>query len=188
LGLDAQVEYKNTITKPLVSAGLPGFSVPGIITLGPFVSLSAELELEAKAIGQLFAGIAMDIPNFDATLDVFDSTKSVSSGFTPVFTKNFTATGEIDISANFGLPLKLGIGLVIPVIKFDKSIGIVERPGLNASASFTGSTDAAILATMACPNGVAYSVSLTNDVSLDFFGKVVDLFPYSKTLAADCIL
>jgi hypothetical protein len=190
LGLDAQLEYKDSFKKPIFSTGLPGFSVPNIITVGPVVSLSAELDVEATAQGQLLAAIALDIPNFDATLDLLDSTKSSSSGFHPVFTKNFTATGEISLSAAFGLPLKVGVGIVIPLIKFDKSIALIEKPGINATATFTGSTDLAELSTMSCPNGVAYSVSLTNDVSLDFFGlKEVDLFPYKgEPLAHDCIL
>jgi hypothetical protein len=189
LGLDAKLEYKDSFKKPLFSTGLPGFSVPNVITVGPVASLSAEMDVEAKAQGQLLAKIAMDIQDFDATLDILDPTKSSSSGFTPVFTKVFTATGEITVSAAFGLPLKVGVGIVIPLIKFDKSIAVIEKPGISATASFTGSTDAAELETMQCPNGVSYSVSLTNDVSLDFFGlKEVDLFPYKgPPLAQDCI-
>jgi hypothetical protein len=189
VGLDAQLEYKDTFTKPISSAGLPGFSVPNVITVGPLVSLSAEMTLEAKAQGQLLAKIAMDVKAFDASLDLLDSSKSYAKGFTPEFTKTVTASGQIDLSADFGLPLKVGVGIVIPLIKFDKSVAIIERPGIKATAAFVGSTDPSQLEGVACPNGVSYDLSLTNNISLDFLGlKTVELFPWSTSLAKDCII
>lgn len=188
IGLDAQFEYKDTFSKPLFSAGLPGFSIPAVITIGPVVSLAAEMTLEAKAQGQLLAAIAMDMPNFDATLDVINFSKSSATGFTPVFTNTLTAKGEVALSATFGLPLKVAVGLVIPLIKFDKSIGIIEKPGIKAEAAFTGSTNPDDLADMKCPNGISYSLSLINDLNLDFFGKETALVPqFSLPLAANCI-
>lgn len=125
VGLDAQVQYNQKFTKQIANIGLPGFSIPKIITVGPVVTVGTELDINAQATGQLLVGVAMDLPNFQATLDIVDSTKSGSSGFTPVFTKNFTASGEIDITIGFGLPVSVGVGLVAPIIKFDKTIALI---------------------------------------------------------------
>lgn len=190
LSLVAEAEYKNTFIKQLMQETVPELTIPGILAVGPVYTISAELDLDAKAHGQILATIAMDIPNFAATLDLVDSSKSSSSGFNPTFTKSFTAAGEIDVSANFGLPLDLGVGISVPILKWKKTIGMIEKPGINATASLTGSTDPTELAVMSYPNGISWAISLTNDVSLDFFGlKKVDLFPYnSPPLAHDCYL
>jgi hypothetical protein len=181
LGLDAQVEYKDTFTKQLIQETIPELTIPNVIAVGPIYTISAELDLDAKAEGQMLAGIAMDITNFAATLDLLDSSKSSSSGFTPTFTKTFTVSGEIDVSAILSIPIDIGVGITIPLIKWQKTIGMIEKPGVNATASYTGSTDPDQLAGMACPNGISWDISLTNDVSVDFFGlDTVDLFPYTS--------
>ena len=188
LGLDAEAEYEKTVKAELASAGLPGFSIPKVLTVGPVVSLAAELDLGIKGQGQFLVGMAMDIPNFAATLDLVDSSNSASSGFTPVFTRNFSAKGEISATAGLGLPLSIGVGVDASIINFKKTIALIEKPAISAVVQYSGSTSSAKSAVDFCPNGLRYALSLSNDVYIDFFGeKVISLFPYHPPpLAQSC--
>jgi hypothetical protein len=187
LGLEAQASYQNNIQKTIASAGLPGFSIPNVITVGPVVELKAELDIDISAEGQILVGATMDIPNFAAHLDLVDSSASFSKGFTPTFTPVFQVNGSITATAGLALPLSVGIGIVIPLIKLDKTASIVDKPGLSASASFTGGNDPA--PTDSCYNGVDVDVLVYNNVYLDFFGlSTVDLASYTAPpLISTCV-
>jgi hypothetical protein len=188
LGLYAQAEYKQTFEKTIASAGLPGFSIPNIISVGPVIQLKAELDIDIAATGQLLVGATMDIPNFAARLDLVDSSGSYSRGFTPVFTPIFDVSGEISATAVVGLPLSVGIGIVCPLIKLDKTIAIVDKPALTANAKFVGGTGPAPEDAV-CYNGVDIGVLVSNDIYLDFFGaKKVNLVTYTAPpLLSTCI-
>ena len=157
LGLDANAQYTNKLTSTIASAGLPGFSVPNIISIGPVVDLSAELDLNIAAQGQLLVGVTMSIPDFAANLDLVGS-NSYSRGFTPQFTKVFNASGEISATASLGLPLSIGVGVEAPIIKFKKVVALIDTPSIGASAKFTGGTGPAPDGAT-CYNGLDYSVT-----------------------------
>ncbi|MCJ1293932.1 hypothetical protein MMC34_005489 [Xylographa carneopallida] len=186
LGLDANAQYTNKLTSTIASAGLPGFSVPNIISIGPVVDLSAELDLNIAAQGQLLVGVTMSIPDFAANLDLVGS-NSYSRGFTPQFTKVFNASGEISATASLGLPLSIGVGVEAPIIKFKKVVALIDTPSIGASAKFTGGTGPAPDGAT-CYNGLDYSVTIGNDIALDLFGvKKIDLFQYTAPpLAQGC--
>lgn len=179
IGIDANAQYQDNFQKQLTTFGLPGLTVPGVIGIGPVISVSATLAVAVRAQGQILVTIAMDIPNFAGNLDLLDSSKSYSSGFTPVFSKNFQASGSVDMSANIALPVEIAVGISVPLLKLQKTIGLIETPGLGATASFVGNTNPADLGGVSCPNGVLFGITLANDVSLDFFGSIIDLFPFS---------
>lgn len=75
--------------------------------------MDATATVDVKAKGQILIGAAMDIPNFVATLDAVGSGSKIA-GFTPVFSKTFNASGEVDAKVGLGLPVEVGVGLTVP--------------------------------------------------------------------------
>lgn len=159
LGLDAKAAYKQTFPIPIAQAGVPGFSVSGIITIGPVVKLDAEVDVGVEIEGQVLAGVIMRIPDFQANLDLKDESNSKANGFEPQWEKIFEAKGKITATAGIGLPLSIGLGIVIPPLKFDKTASIVDKPSINAkmtySASTTGETGDS---SSKCANGVGWNI------------------------------
>ena len=189
LGLDAKAAYKQTFPFPIAQAGVPGFSVSGLITIGPVIKLDAEVELGVEIEGQVLAGVIMKIPNFQANLDLVDGTKSKSEGFEPEWEKIFEAKGKITATAGIGLPLSIGLGIVIPPLKLDKTASIVDKPSINAKMTYTASTTGGTGDSSAkCNNGVGWSIDFKNDLYADIFGvKKFDLHKFEKSIADGCI-
>ena len=189
LGVVSQSGYTGTFEKDIAEVGLPGFSVPGVITIGPVLQLKAETTLEVAAKGSIRAGITATLNSFQAVLDLVDTSGSSSSGFTPTFSTEFAALGAVSASVSLGLPVSLGIGLVIPIIQFEKTLSLIENPYLQASAeAVIAGTPSQGLDLASCPKGVAYQLALHNDITLDFFGvQSIDLFNYqAPPLAQGC--
>lgn len=173
LGLNAQAKLEKTLTFPIAQTGVPGFSVSGIITVGPVIKLDAEAGFGVSLEGQVLAGIKMTIPNFSANLDLVDGSKSESKGFTPRFEKIFEAKAKISATVALGLPLSIGIGIIIPPIKFDKTAVITDKPSAEATISYTASTSCdGINGDKSCVNGISYNIDCeTLDISFLFWSS-----------------
>ena len=163
LGLDAKTAFEKTLTFPIAQIGVPGFSVPGIITVGPVIKLEAEAGFGISLEGQVLAGVKMTIPDFSANLDLVDGSKSVSNGFTPQFQKVFDAKAKISATAALGLPLSIGLGIIIPPIKFEKTAVITDKPSAEATISYKASTSCdGINGDNTCVNGISYNSDCEN--------------------------
>jgi hypothetical protein len=103
IGVNGFASYTATKDVSIISAGLPGFSIPNIVTIGPSLSVNLNSNLQFNAIGQILVGATYSWPSINAVLDVIDSTKSTKSGFTPTLTKTFQAYGDV---LGMSLPLK----------------------------------------------------------------------------------
>ncbi|KAI9760678.1 MAG: hypothetical protein M4579_001542 [Chaenotheca gracillima] len=173
LGLAAEAEYKNSFKKSISSDGLPGFSIHNVITIGPVIALDAQLDIGIKAQGQVLVGAEAKLPNFHAVLDIVNKANTSVTGFTPQFTTTFNASGEISATAELGFPLTIGVGLDIIPLKTRKLISITNNPSVEANATYAYSnTDPG-----KCNNGIAYQVTLGDELSMDFFGlSTVSLF------------
>ena len=187
LGLAASAAYKQSFTTPIASAGIPGLSIPNVITVGPVLALDAELDVGVQAAGQILAGAHMTIPNFQASIDIV-SGQSSASGFTPVFTTRFEASGQITATADLGIPITVGIGIdIVPLgANGRKLLSIINKPSLEATATYAYSS----VAPGPCNNGIAYSLNLLDDTSYNLFGlKTGDIYSYkSPSLVSGCKL
>ncbi|KAK7993714.1 hypothetical protein PG989_007095 [Apiospora arundinis] len=185
LGLAAEAKYQREFKTPIASAGIPGLTIPNIITIGPVLKLDAALDINIAAQGQVLAGTKLTIANFGASLDIV-SGKS-SANFKPVFKNRFEASGEISAEAGLGLPITVGVGLDIPVIKFSKLVSVIDKPSVRFSAKYAFSTTDVSLP---CNNGITYAVNLANDLTYDLFGfKQGDIWKYkSPDLVSGCKL
>ncbi|PIA92923.1 hypothetical protein CB0940_03873 [Cercospora beticola] len=135
LGIEAMVEKEfEFLKKQLYSAGLPGLSIPGIITLGPMITLSVDGKAGVKALGRVLAGAKLEFPEMSVVLDVIDTSRTGLSGFKPTVTTTFEAVGELELSASIGLPISVGIGIDVLNGLWTQGIAVVSRPNLGAKA------------------------------------------------------
>lgn len=84
------------------------------MTIGVAVTVDAVVDVKLNAKGQVLIGTSMVIDNFSAQLNPLATSGSTISGFTPKFTPQFNASGEVDASLGLGLPTELGVGLKVP--------------------------------------------------------------------------
>ena len=193
--------------QPIAAVGIPGFQIPGIIIVGPSLSLAAIAELNITLAGQVLTGAQLTIANFAATVDFVDGRQSKSSNLTPQLTPIFNATGQVAATFALGLPLSLGIGLQIPALKFKKTVSINNAPSIEASANYTASTTSVgVNGNTDCVNGIGYNVdckemililtnlqetnmgdSVVNAIYADLFGQYkFTLDRYTKNIASGC--
>lgn len=157
IGIQATINIELSGSQTLFHATLPppaGFSIPAIVSIGAFLDLSVEAEAMATVVGTALAGATLNIPQFGATLDFVDSSRSSTTPFAPQFNPLFQAEASIAASAGLSLPLAIGIGVTIPAISYSKSVAIVEQPvieaALAADVSLSGSTSSC--------SGISYQI------------------------------
>ncbi|KAL8833697.1 MAG: hypothetical protein Q9176_007853 [Flavoplaca citrina] len=163
IGIDAKVQARQAFSIPLAEGGPPGFSVSGVFIVGPFISLKAEADLGISLQGQVLAGANVSIPNFYANLDLVNQEKSVARGFTPQLKRIFEAKAQAAAHADFGLPISVGVGLIVPKLKFEETVKITNKPSVQADMTHTASTT--------CVGLQEDDTSVINDLYVDFFGK-----------------
>lgn len=197
LGVNAFAKYETKYEKELFSKGLPGWSIPGIVNLGPMLTLGIEAGITIEAEGQLLTGASLNWPSFEATLDFIDDSKSSSSGWTPNIDHKFQAAGKLSAEASLGLPVSVEFGIDLLNKKFKRTVALTDTPALAAEAELSISYDAEEGTTIGdeegeCP-GIAWSISLKNEVALEFKdekdeGPTFPLFEWtSPPLAEVCI-
>lgn len=173
LGIVASYKEHWGFEKEIVTVPLSPYTIPGIISLGPSLSLAAGAQLNILAEGQLLAGIKADVPNFSARFDLKDDDKSVMPNFGPQAQPVFDGKGKIVLSADAFLALKLAVGINILSGLIDKSVGIVEKPKLSLQAGVDASFALDGGAQFADPNckGLSIELGFSNELYLDLFGK-----------------
>jgi hypothetical protein len=158
-------------TERIAAVGLPGFSIPNIVTVGPELTLDISATITVSADGQLFAGGSLTMPNFVAFVDFVHGANSHSSGWTPHYTWEVGAYGTISAEATLGLPFGLALGIDILGGKYKEQASLVDTPELTAIMSYTGSieigsdTCTTEVVPLAC-EGVKWSIGLANRVDM----------------------
>ena len=105
IGVNAFAKWEKEWEKEIFEKGLPGWSIPGIVTLGPKITLSAKATIGVEAEGQLLTGASLTWPAFQATLDFAHPDRSSQSGWTPELDHVFQTHGSVTASAALGLPV-----------------------------------------------------------------------------------
>lgn len=134
LGIVATYNHRWVFTKQLLVVPLSPLSIPGLITLGPQVSLAAGADFAVMAVGQLLAGISIDWSAIHIGFDLAHIGSSSASGFSPKVTPIFKVNGEIHLESNAYMLLKLEFGVDILNGLFHKSVALVEKPNLEITA------------------------------------------------------
>ncbi|KAG9254005.1 uncharacterized protein F5Z01DRAFT_674327 [Emericellopsis atlantica] len=172
LGIVAELTLNKEFKKQITSLPLTPFSIPNVFVLGPKFDLSAGVNFELDAQGQLLAGVRADWPSINARIDVVNSGSSFANGFTPELTPIFEVDGTISLTTTFFLEGALGIGIDIANGLFDKSVELIEKPGIFVSAGVGASFSLENGVGGAGDNdclGVEIATGFTNEVSVNVF-------------------
>lgn len=141
LGIVASYEDTFTYERQLAALPLSPLSIPGVITLGPQLAVSAGGDLTVQAQGQLLAGLRLDFDNLGVNLDLVDRSRSSTSGLDPRRTPIFQAQGSVAVTAEAFLRASLEFAIDVLNGKFKLAAGINERPSVFISGKYEGSTD-----------------------------------------------
>lgn len=196
IGMDAYAEYDKSLTLArLVHQGIPGFSIPNVITVGPEVTLDLTADFSVSAEGQLLAGITLSLPDFGANLDVFDPSRSTSHGSVPEVHRIFNATGTLTATASLGLPLGLAFGIDLLAGRYSKTIALIDTPAIEAVATLSATYQNIDGVGSSSVNGgdcdgVEWQIDVRNDLTLNVLdSRNYDLFSWvSPPLAQGCIV
>lgn len=190
LGLELDLEYKNSYNKNFYQVGIPKLSYEPFLTVGPFVRVGAEVEINIGASGTILVGGVVAIKEASASFDII-SAKGQSSGWQPSFTPIFEAEGEVSASASFGLPVALALGISANRGKYSADVALVNKPSLTASAKISGSANTkggSIGAPGEC-NGIDTALTFNNELYIQWPNK--NKFPLfsidPRKLAGKCI-
>ena len=84
IGVDAGFKLeKQFVRSKVIKQGIPTLTLPKIIVIGPAIGFAAEAEFSTGLSGQVLFGVEANIPNFAATLDFKNGSRSSASGFSP---------------------------------------------------------------------------------------------------------
>lgn len=194
LELGIVASYKNTwtYTRDIATVPLSPLSVPGIITIGPQVTLSAGGSLTVDAVGQLLAGAVLDWPAIQATIDIGDLGASSASGFTPHVNPVFEVKAAVSASADAFLTLAVGFGIDILAGTIKKQVALVEKPDINVAAkisgqaSLSGGSVSGTIGNGQCA-GVTLDVTFFNYVYADLAGSQKDINTLSIPVLSKCL-
>ncbi|CAK7215121.1 hypothetical protein SBRCBS47491_002374 [Sporothrix bragantina] len=186
LGIVAEASVNKDFTKPIASIPLSPFTIPGVVIVGPEFTLDAGVSLALGVEGSLLAGATADWVNIHAHIDVVNTTSSFATGFKPDVTPVFDVDGSITFKTTFFIEGALGIGLNFLNGAFDKSVALVDRPGLFISAGLGASFDLNSTDDDFC-NGLDIAVGFSNEVSINVFDVTnIPLDDESVTLDSHC--
>ncbi|KIW23961.1 uncharacterized protein PV07_09705 [Cladophialophora immunda] len=215
LGVAAEVNYGDKKSVRLFTQGIPGLSVPNIITIGPYITLDAEAGFTFNATGQILVGGTVKVANARAVIDLVNSGNSQTPTWQPQFEPTFKAKGEIIMDTYVALPIGLAFGLDIANSKFTAEVAVTSVPSLHAGATFqaevslsngtlsggvnstaNGVTNGA--STNKTCNGINFYINLQHDLKANAVAKLFGkekyktkdkqlLSPYKLNLASKCL-
>lgn len=105
IGLNAEGSYKQSFEKTLASKLYKPFNITSVLTFQPVIAFIAQLDVDVQSTGTIETKVGVSLPNFGATLDFKDSTKSKAAGFQPAFNTSLVPTGQITASLGVALPI-----------------------------------------------------------------------------------
>lgn len=191
LGLIAEVGYAYSIEKELWSQPIPsaGIKIGNFLTVGVAVTVAAKAEFEISAQGEVIAGLAARWDDINVHVNLVNPRDNRMSGFDPKWEHKFEAAGQISATMGLGLPVTIGVGVNIPPLQFNKQIGVVNTPKVEAEIKYT-STGIAEPEEDQCGigGGLGWSVTASDKLSLDLLGNEIELATLAeKELAGGCI-
>lgn len=113
LGLAGELEI--TLAKKSLSliSATGKFMLPGLITVGPYITLKVEAIPKVTIAGTMEAGAELRWKSARGRIGFNDNKPHTASGWTPEWTPIFNLTGEVGVALEVGLPLDLNFGISI---------------------------------------------------------------------------
>lgn len=190
LGVEFLAVYEREIErKRLLEVGVPGFSIPAIITVGPMVILDVAATLRIEAQGQAIAGFQYYLDGFEQTINFIDKSKSRSKGWTPRVERVFNAMGKLTATAELVMPIGITVGVSLLGGKFTLSAGLVDTPSIDFTASYALSIDSSgVTINDGNCNGIEWWIDLKNRIEAVYPGNTLLLGQWlGPTLAKGCL-
>ncbi|KAF7335094.1 hypothetical protein MVEN_02260000 [Mycena venus] len=113
--------------KQIIETGLPGLSIPGIFTVGPYITLSASISYDVSITGKFVARTATGWSNITANLDLVNGNKSFIGNWVkrpPVQLIAADITGRASIGPSISVALNFGVNVFGGVQKISISLSI----------------------------------------------------------------
>ncbi|KAL8993315.1 MAG: hypothetical protein Q9169_006437 [Polycauliona sp. 2 TL-2023] len=174
-GVDGSIHFSGRLEFQALEFQEANIAMNGNIEAGVAIGIDAkeaEADLGISLQGQVLAGANVSIPNFSANLDLVNQEKSFARGFKPQLKRIFEAKAQVAVHANFGLPISVGIGLIVPKLKFEETIKLTNKPSIQADMIYTASSTCdGLEEDNTCVNGIKYAMDFINDLYVNFFGK-----------------
>ncbi|KAF5025739.1 hypothetical protein F66182_2206 [Fusarium sp. NRRL 66182] len=194
LGMQAFVKYEKKHQQDLARIPISGFTIPALASVGPFVSLSVEAKAGIKSTGSLLMGAEVQWDDIDAKIDLLSPRNSYANNIVPSFSTRAESSGQVNIEASLGMPLKLGVGISIMSGFWKAEAVIRDTPAASLGAGFTASADTTGTNINGGCYGVAWDINFGNTlqavVAVDGFIPVeYDLIEPlgSEPIAEGCI-
>ncbi|TIA32144.1 hypothetical protein D6C78_08430 [Aureobasidium pullulans] len=171
IGVDGFYKFERPILEiPLTpDIGLPGFSIPGVITIGPYLTVDLVAKIEVEAVGQILAGVNLDWPEMGMFVDFLLPGSAKSYGFSPIVTPIFQASGEITATASLGIPIGINLGVSVLDGIWEEELALVNTPAIQAVAEYSASYDneqGVQLGGDECP-GIYFYSNVVNSLELE---------------------
>ncbi|KAH8896306.1 hypothetical protein GQ53DRAFT_819421 [Thozetella sp. PMI_491] len=167
-GLYIEKDYNEPIEgfkKQIGAYPLSPLTIPGIITLGPQVSISAavDLTLQSQLGAEIALGGSLSISKGKASLDAVNKTNNGIEGLVSKFTPVTRFKGDLAASVEFGLPVALECGLDVLNGKFKQTVGLVNKPSVYVKAKVADKENTK------CKGGVELLVGANNRIYVEAF-------------------
>lgn len=204
LGIDClAIKTVDLAKKELWSSGTPGFSIPKLISVGPFLTVEAGLSFEMKAIGQMLVTAEMSYRNAKAHMDLLNPSNSYRTGWKPTLSYSADVKGELAAGLVAELPIGLAFGLDVLDGKFEKAATLVESVSLEleAKVEFDAEIDITANTTSGATSangvlaynqdlcyGVEWNLTLHNQLNFDVLNiKNYQIYELIMPIAQGCI-
>lgn len=167
LGIEASAKIQRSFEQQLTRVGLSGFTVNGLVVVGPYVSISVAAHAGIQASGEILLGTTAKWNDVKVVLDALDIKKSSGSAPTPTFGPRAQASGEIGVEASLGLPLQLGVGIDVLNGVFSADVALEDEPSITATAGFKGAVNVSTAGLESEPSdksclGVSWGIGFKN--------------------------
>ncbi|GCB17143.1 hypothetical protein AAWM_00028 [Aspergillus awamori] len=154
--------------KQLLSKNLLNLEIPGVISIGPEVSLSAVIDIYFQAQANILIGARFEVTPGEVHLDLTDQKNNKLSGFNTKFTPISKFDGpEASVTLDFGLPLGLEFGIDLLNGKWKRTAGIFDQPSFQVVGKALSSGCDGIDINLAVQNYFYLSVGGLYDYAID---------------------
>ena len=181
----AKYQFPGVSVPVLPMTSLPGFSVTGIVTVGPFVKADLQLSGAISVDGTVEVSTTVTLPSVNI---------SVGDGSTPSAVHgteigNFAISENVDVSATLSVSMIPEFGLGIQVLQLvDAKVAVMPSIGLNANVdmNISGSNSLSATPCVGLNGQLALGYGVTGKLGPWGVSKTSSFWDFNKPLYQRC--
>ncbi|KAL7911957.1 hypothetical protein GGI35DRAFT_492031 [Trichoderma velutinum] len=150
-------------SKQLAAVPLTPITIPGVLALGPQISINSALEILLSGQAELLVGGTLSFGTGKVSLNLVSKEENKLEGFGIKFEPVFKANGTLTATLELGLPIALEFGLNILNGKFKKTVSLINKPSIYASATVPG------IDGRKCKGGLEVRAGIQNQIIISAF-------------------